>query len=87
MRAGGISPEIGAAVAQDIEDEFREHRSWHQQVRCSFSDGILTLVATNDFDPKGLALSDEFSDCIAAYVPIEKISGEGPFEVIRVEVV
>ena len=87
MRAGGVSPEIGATVARDIEDEFREYRPWHKQVTCSFSDGILTLVATNDFDREGLALSDEFSDCLSAYVPMGKITGDGPLEVIKVDVV
>lgn len=45
MRADGISLDIGAAAALDIESEFCEHRPWHEQVSCSFSNGTLTLVA------------------------------------------
>jgi hypothetical protein len=35
---------------------------------CSFTNSELVLTAENDFDPNGLALMDEFSDCIAAYI-------------------
>ncbi|WP_294120701.1 hypothetical protein [Sphingomonas sp.] len=52
----------------DIEKEFRDHRPHHKNVRCSFEDGRLVLQADNDFDPDGLALMDEFSDCISAYI-------------------
>jgi hypothetical protein len=47
-----------------------EHRPHHRNVTCSFSDGRLTLTAENDFDSKGLALMDEFSDCLSAYISI-----------------
>jgi hypothetical protein len=56
-------------------------------VTCTFSDGTLTLVAFNDFDPDGLALSDEFSDCLSAYIPLGGISDEGVLEVVAVETV
>ena len=87
MRAGGISLDVGAAAARDIENEFREHRPWHKQVTCSFSNGILTLIAINDFDRDGLALSDEFSDCLSAYIPLEKTSGSAALEIVEVEVI
>jgi hypothetical protein len=87
MRAGGISPDIVVTAAQDIENEFRQHRPWHKEVTCSFSNGTLILVATNDFDRNGFALSDEFSDCLSAYIPLDKMSRTGPFEVVAVEVI
>jgi len=87
MRAGGIDPAVGHAAATDIENEFREHRPWHESVTCSFRDGMLTLVGVNDFDQDGRALSDEFSDCLSAYIPLDGISDEGVFEVVTVETV
>jgi hypothetical protein len=35
---------------------------------CQFENGSLVLTAENDFDANGLALVDEFSDCLAAYL-------------------
>lgn len=87
MRAGGIDPGVGPGAAEDIQNEFREHRPWHERVTCTFSDGALMLVAFNDYDNDGLALSDEFSDCLSAYVPLGSISDEGLFEVVAVETV
>lgn len=88
MRAGGIiDPAVGCAAAADIENEFREHRPWHESVTCGFHDGMLTVVATNDFDRDGRALSDELSDCLSAYIPLDGISDEGVFEVVTVETV
>ncbi len=87
MRAGGIDLGVGPEVAEDIENEFKERRPWHKRVTCTFSDGTLTLVAFNDFDPEGLALSDEFSDCLSAYIPLGRISDEGVFEVVAAETV
>jgi hypothetical protein len=87
MRAGGIDPGVGPRTAEDIQNEFRVHRHWHERVTCTFFDGVLTLVAFNDFDKDGLALSDEFSDCLSAYIPLEGISDEGVFEVVAVETV
>lgn len=85
MRAGGVDPEIGGTVAKNIEDEFRVHRPWHQDVSCTFADRTLTLIAWNDFDDDGRALSDEFSDCLCAYVPIDKLDDNGVFEIVSVE--
>jgi hypothetical protein len=58
----------GAEAARDIQQEFVEHRTHHQNVVCTFTNGELVLTAENDFDPDGLALMDEFSDCISAYI-------------------
>ena len=58
----------GAEAATDIERDFREHRPHHRNVRCTFGEGKLRLEAENDFDADGLALMDEFSDCISAYI-------------------
>ncbi len=68
LACSGIEPTIGDTAATDIEGEFRDHRPWHQNATCRFSDGELVLSATNDFDQRGLALQDEFSDCLSAYL-------------------
>jgi hypothetical protein len=86
IRAGGISLQAGPMAAKDIEQEFRENRPWHTQVSCSYTDGTLTLIAINDFDDDGLALSDEFSDCLSAFIALGERSDEGNFEVAKVEV-
>jgi hypothetical protein len=64
----GIPAGEGPEAAQAITAEFADHRTHHQNVICSYSDGKLTLVAENDFDPNGLALMDEFSDCLSAFI-------------------
>jgi hypothetical protein len=58
----------GACAATEIQREFAEHRTHHQNVVCTYTNGELVLTAENDYDPKGLALMDEFSDCISAYI-------------------
>jgi len=65
----GISSDEGLAVASDITAEFKNYRPHHLNVTCSYADGKLILVAENDFDPNGLALQDEFSDCLSACLP------------------
>ena len=87
MRAGGVSSRAGPAAAKHIEREFRENRPWQMHVACSFADGTLTLVAVNDYDHDGLALSDEFSDCLSAFISLGDISDEGEFGVEKVEVI
>ncbi len=68
LACGGIDPSVGNSAAIDIEGEFRNDRQWHQDVTCRFNGDELVLVATNDFDEKGFALQDEFSDCLSAYL-------------------
>ena len=68
LKCSGISSDEGHIAAQDIAQNFAEHRPHHVNVTCSYADGRLTLIAENDFDPKGLALMDEFSDCLSAYL-------------------
>jgi hypothetical protein len=68
LACSGINPAVGKMAAEDIEAEFRDRRPWHQEVTCRFEDGRLMLHATNDFDEAGLALIDEFSDCLSAYL-------------------
>jgi hypothetical protein len=58
----------GDAAARDITEEFAKHRRHHNYANCVFSNGKLILSVENDFDPEGLALMDEFSDCVCAYV-------------------
>ena len=64
----GVPAEAGAEAASDIQQEFLQHRQHHKNVVCTFTNGELVLTAENDFDAHGLALMDEFSDCIAAYI-------------------
>lgn len=54
-------------AALDITAEFH-HRPWHKNVRCNWDGRALQLEADNDYDEKGLALLDEFSDVIIACV-------------------
>ena len=75
LECTGIDPAEGDEAAREIEQAFAEHRRHHQNVSCSFANGVLTVIAESDFDPKGLALVDEMSDCISAYV-INKTDGD-----------
>ncbi len=70
----GIPERLGAESANDIQQHFATERHHHQNVRCSFDKNELTLTAENDFDKDGLALQDEFSDCICAFLT-EKPAG------------
>lgn len=67
-------------AASDITEEFRK-RPWHQNVRCTWDGRALQLEADSDYDENGLALQDEFSDAISAYV---KDPGDGDLRVISV---
>ena len=64
----GVPPAVGPEAATDIANEFAENRQWHVNVTCQWDGERLILQAENDFDSNGLALLDEFSDCIAAYI-------------------
>lgn len=65
----GIADPFGVKAAADIETHFASDRRHYQNVRCSFATGDLSLTAESDFDKDGLALQDEFSDCISAFLP------------------
>jgi hypothetical protein len=71
----------GEKAADDITHEFGQHRKWHSNVICSWDGNRLILRADNDFDFNGLALIDEFSDCISAYIA-ELFDGEIKIESI-----
>ena len=64
----GVPQSAGSEAAADITREFAEHRQWHSNVTCTWEGSRLILSAENDYDADGLALMDEFSDCIAAYI-------------------
>ena len=68
LACNGLPEAEATAVAPDIASEFREHRTWYTDVKCLWNDGRLLLIAESDVDDDGVALSDEFSDCIFAYV-------------------
>lgn len=63
-----VPPAEGEEAARDITEAFRLHYPHESNVRCTFVDGKLRLVAENDYDSEGLNLMDEFSDNICAYV-------------------
>jgi hypothetical protein len=65
----GVPPDAGPSAATDIADEFT-HRPWHENVTCTWDGSRLILQAENDFDSTGAALSDEFSDAIAACIAV-----------------
>ena len=64
----GVPESAGAEAADDITNEFAQHRTWHSNALCTWDGSKLTLQAYNDFDKEGLALLDEFSDSISAYI-------------------
>jgi hypothetical protein len=68
LSCSGVPVECGAEAASDITREFAEHRPWHKNVSCTWDGSKLYLSAKNDYDADGVALMDEFSDCISAYI-------------------
>ena len=81
VTCSGLTEAEGSGVVADVFEEFG-HRPWHAEVECSWSAGMLSLSASNDYDRTGLALFDEFSDAILACV-----SPEGPIRCKVVSVV
>jgi hypothetical protein len=65
LACDGIPDDRGVQAATDVAEEFT-HRPWHENVECQWGDGVLLLIAENDYDPEGLALMDEFSDATSA---------------------
>ena len=80
----GVPESAGPKAATDIAEEFT-HRPWHHNVRCTWDGRILRLEAKNDFDEKGLALLDEFSDAIVACVEDAQYSDLRVVAVTKVE--
>ena len=78
----GVPVQEGFEGARCITEEFK-HRPWHRNVTCEWDGSRLSLQADNDFDPKGLALMDEFSDSISACI---KDVGDGNIMVKSVTV-
>ena len=68
LECTGVNSEEGPTAARDIEQNFREARPHHQNVTCEYINGSFIVSAENDFDPKGLALTDEISDLISAFM-------------------
>jgi hypothetical protein len=78
----GMPPDEGLPGAQCIKEEFT-HRPWHTNVKCEWNGTQLVLQADNDYDLKGLALIDEFSDAISACISNAEY---GSIEVLSVTV-
>ena len=70
MSCNGIPEKYGPKAALDIAIEFAVHRPWQKNVTCVYESGRLILTAESEVDSEGLALNDEFSDCLCAYLPI-----------------
>jgi hypothetical protein len=77
-----VTPDAGPTAARDITEDFT-HRPWHSNAKCEWDGSRLILQADNDFDSNGLALLDEFSDAISAYIR-EPIDGD--IEIVSVTV-
>jgi hypothetical protein len=75
LSCDGVPPSVASEAALDIAAEFTEHRPWHRNVSCRWTGSHLILQVENDFDSEGLALMDEFSDCLSAYID-EAFDGE-----------
>ena len=71
----GVPKSAGAEAATDITAEFLQHHPWHSNAICTWDGERLILQADNDYDPEGLALLDEFSDNISAFIS-ELFDGE-----------
>jgi hypothetical protein len=63
----GVPTNVGTAAARDIANEFAQ-RTWHKTVTCVWDGSKLILQADTEFDSDGVALKDEFSDAISAYI-------------------
>ncbi len=72
----------GPQAAMDITAEFAEHRPWYRGVTCTWDGSRLLLEAEGENDHDGLALTDEFSDCLAAYIA-EPFDGDIRIEAIN----
>jgi hypothetical protein len=70
LACDGVPAAEGVEAAIDIQNEFKEFRGpRYINPSCVFEDGRLILSCDNDgWDSDGLALMDEFSDCIPAYI-------------------
>jgi hypothetical protein len=67
LACDGVPSAKAEQAAIDIAEEFT-HRPWQEKVECRWNGTSLILVAENDFDSDGRALSGEFSDAIAACI-------------------
>lgn len=70
VSCAGVSEQVALAGVSDILAEFAK-RPWHSAVSCHWNGSRILLQARNDYDSTGLALLDEFSDAICAFLPIE----------------
>lgn len=83
LTCAGLTDAEAKNAPADIEAEF-SHRPWHQNVACGWDGKLLWLEAENDYDPKGEALLDEFSDAVVANV---NAGGTIHFEIVSVKVI
>lgn len=67
VECSGVPTDAGLQGAADITRNFSK-RPCHPVADCAWDGAMLRLTAENDFDAKGLALQDEFSDEISACI-------------------
>jgi hypothetical protein len=82
LSCSGVPPAAGAQAATDITAEFAEHRPWYHDVKCTWDGSKLLLAAESENDDDGIALTDEFSDCLTAYI-VEQFDGDIRLEAIN----
>ena len=75
-----VTRDVAEGAAREITQEF-SRRPWHSNAKCEWDGVRLVLRADNDFDSNGLALRDEFSDAISAYI---KEPLDGDIEIVSV---
>jgi len=80
LACDSIPTNEGPSGARSIREEFTR-RPWHKNVKCEWNGSQLVLQADNDFDPNGLALTDEFFDAISACIAV---AGDGGILVVSV---
>lgn len=75
LKCSGVPHSAGAEAAADIINEFAEHRPQRKNVVCTWDGTDLVLKAESETDEAGLALKEEFSDCLSAIIA-EPFGGE-----------
>lgn len=75
----GLCEEDGRDGPAAILEEFKE-RPWHTDVTCEWSNGVLRMAATNDYDPDGQALLDEYWDAVFGCV-LNRSKEGGSFDI------
>ena len=63
----GVPPTFGALAESKVSAHFRDHKTCHENVECTWDGEGILLQADNDFGVD--ALRDEFAQCLLAFLP------------------